>query len=187
MFNVINSLFSTVKENKLGLILNFYTFILCRVIIIIYLSWSWAICWPVWVSYIQKLLHETCQWLKFPLNGLRTQIRVSPVVGLPPLASGPACLGMAFPPFLVKQLYCCDSVISSFVRTGYTTRRWGWLLGRICYSITHHYPLYPLIRETGTGQQVAQFHDRYMMIYKKISLDNSDTPVLFERCIVRKD
>ena len=62
--------------------------------------------------------HETCQWLKFPLNGLRAQSRVRPVVGLLPLASGPACLGMAFPPFLVKQLYRCDSVvISSFVRT----------------------------------------------------------------------
>jgi len=36
---------------------------------------------------------ETCQWLKFPLNGLRSQSRVSPVVGLLPLASGPACLG----------------------------------------------------------------------------------------------
>ena len=47
---------------------------------------------------------------------------------------------MAFPPFLVKQLYRCDSVvISSFVRTGYTTRRWGWLLGKIGFSITHHY------------------------------------------------
>ena len=67
---------------------------------------------------------ETCQWLKFLLNGLRAQSRVGPVVGLPPLASGPACLGMAFPPFLVKQSYHCDSVvISSFVRTGYTTRR----------------------------------------------------------------
>ena len=71
--------------------------------------------------------------------------QVSPVVGLLPLASGLACLGMAFPPFLVKQLYRCDSVvISSFVRTEYTTRRWGWLLGRIGYSITHHYPIYPL-------------------------------------------
>ena len=50
--------------------------------------------------------------------------RVSPVVGLLPLASGPACLEMAFSPFLVKQLYHCDSVvISSFVRTGYTARR----------------------------------------------------------------
>ena len=40
------------------------------------------------------------------------------------LTSGPACLGMAFLPFLVKQLYRCDSVvISSFVRTGFTTRR----------------------------------------------------------------
>ena len=50
---------------------------------------------------------------------------------------------MAFPPFLVKQLHRCDAVvISSFVRTGYTMRRWGWLLGRIRYSIRHHYPLY---------------------------------------------
>ena len=55
---------------------------------------------------------ETCQWLKFPLNGLRAQSRVSAAVGLLPLASGPPCLG---------------------------------------------------IRETGTGQQVAQLHDRYMM------------------------
>jgi hypothetical protein len=69
-------------------------------------------------------LRETCQWLKFPLNGLRAQSRVSPAVGLLPLAAGPACLGMAFPPFLVKQLHRCDSVvISSFVRTGYTTSK----------------------------------------------------------------
>ena len=89
---------------------------------------------------------EICQWLKFPLNGLRAQSRLSQVVGLPPLASGPACLGTAFPPFLGKKLYRCDSVvISSFVRTGYTTIRWGWLLGRISCSITHHYPLYPRI------------------------------------------
>jgi hypothetical protein len=33
---------------------------------------------------------ETCQWLKFPLNGLQAQSRVSPVVGLLPLAYGPA-------------------------------------------------------------------------------------------------
>jgi hypothetical protein len=39
---------------------------------------------------------ETCQWLKFPLNGLRAHSGVSPAVGLLPLASGPACLGMAF-------------------------------------------------------------------------------------------
>ena len=67
---------------------------------------------------------------------------------------------MAFPPFLVKQLYCCDSVvISSFVRTGCTTRRWGWLLGRIGYSITRHYPL---ICETRTGQQMAHLHERLL-------------------------
>jgi hypothetical protein len=41
------------------------------------------------------------------------------VVGLLPSASGPVCLGMAFPPFLVKQLYRCDSVISPIVRTVY--------------------------------------------------------------------
>ena len=87
---------------------------------------------------------ENWQWLKFPLNGLQAQSRLSPVVGLLPLASGPAWLGMAFPPFMVKQLYCCDLVvISSFMRKVYTTRRWGWLLGRIGYSIMHHYPFYP--------------------------------------------
>ena len=88
--------------------------------------------------------HETCQWLKFPPNRLRAQSRVSPVVGLLPSASGPACLGMVFPPFLMKQLYRCDLVvISSFVRTGYTTDD---CLGRIGYSITHHYPLYPTVK-----------------------------------------
>jgi len=100
-----------------------------------------------WFCRLNKIcpsFRETCQWLKFPLNGLRAQSRVSPVVGLVPLASRPTCLGMAFPPFLLEQLYRCDSVvISSFVRTGYTTRKWGWLLGRIGYSITHHHPLYP--------------------------------------------
>jgi len=78
--------------------------------------------------------------------GYRAQRRISPEVGLVSLASGPACLGMVFPPFLAKHLYRCDSVvISSFVRKGYTTRRWGWLLGRIGYSITRHYPLHNLL------------------------------------------
>ena len=45
---------------------------------------------------------ETCQWLKFPQNGLRAERRVSPVVGLLPLASGRACLGMAFPSVRTK-------------------------------------------------------------------------------------
>ena len=60
---------------------------------------------------LTKIFRETCQWLKFTLNGLWAQSRVSPVVGLLPLASGPECLGMAFPPFLVKELHCCDSVV----------------------------------------------------------------------------
>jgi len=119
--------------------------IIIIIIIIIYLSWSWATCWPVPVSPNRKSLQrtrpasfrETCQWLKFPLNGLQAHSRVSSLVGLLPLASGPASLGMAFPPFLMKQLYRCDSVvISLFVRTGYTAWRWGWLLGRTGYSIT---------------------------------------------------
>jgi len=50
---------------------------------------------------------DTCQWLKFPLNGLRAQSSVRPVVGLLTLAFGPACLGMVFPPLPVKQLYRC--------------------------------------------------------------------------------
>jgi hypothetical protein len=125
-----------------------------KFIIIIYLSWSWATCWPVPVSLIQKSrqssamclvsFSETCQWLKFPPNGLRAQSRAGLVVGLLLSAPVTSYLGMALPPFLVKQLYRCDSfVISSFVRTAYTTRRWGWLLGRIGHSITHHYSLYP--------------------------------------------
>ena len=138
-----------------------------------------------WLTLKRRIKsHETCQWLQFPLNGLKAQSRVSPVVGLLPLASGPACLGMEFLPFLAKQLYRCDSVvISSFVRTGYKTRRWEWLLGRIGYSITHHYPLIPnwqkeswvdlwrdfWIRETGTGQQVAQLHERYTMMMIKVT------------------
>ena len=58
-------------------------------------------------------------------------------------------------------------VFSSFVRTGYTTRRWGWLLGRlaIVLHITAPYIWRDFwIRETGTGQQVAQLHERYMMM-----------------------
>jgi len=43
------------------------------------------------------------------------------VVGLLPSASGPVCLGMAFPPFLMKQLYCCDSVCD-YVRPEWVNR-----------------------------------------------------------------
>jgi len=107
-------------------------------------SSPWVIYYEAFYLHVVVSFRETCQWLKFPLNGLWAHSTVSSVVGFLPFASGPACLVMAFPPFLIKQLYRCDSVIiSSFVRTGYTTRRWGWLLGRIGYSIMHHYPLYP--------------------------------------------
>jgi len=45
------------------------------------------------------------------------------------LASGQARFEMAFPPFLLKHLYHCDSiVIASFVGTGCTARLGGWLL-----------------------------------------------------------
>ena len=36
--------------------------------------------------------------------------QVSPVVGLLPLASGPACLGMTFPPFLAKHTVVTQSL-----------------------------------------------------------------------------
>ena len=91
-------------------------------------------------------------------------------------ASGPACLGMAFPPFLVKQLHRCYSiVISSFVRTGYTTRRWGWLLGRIGYSITHHYPIYPFYTWTDykTNAQIAKELKITPILYKLLEYERS--------------
>ena len=137
------------------------------------------------IPMLYLTFRETCQWLKFPLNGLQTQSRISPVVGLLPLTSGLACLGMVFPPFLVKQLYRCDSVIIfSFVRNGYLLRRWGWLLGRLGYSINTNTT--PWLaegimadfwrdfwkRETGTGQQVTQLHDRYMMMMMMMMMMN---------------
>ena len=94
-------------------------------------------------------LWSVSQWSSFNPGewspGSPTEMELCPVVGLLPLASGPACLGMTFPAFLVKLLYRCDSVVvTSFVRAGYTTRRWGWLLGWMGYSIAYHYPLYPI-------------------------------------------
>ena len=68
--------------------------------------------------------------LKFSLNVLRA------LNTFQPLASEPACFGMSFPPFLVKQFYRCYSfVISWFMRTRYVTRSWGWLWGRLVYKI----------------------------------------------------
>ena len=78
------------------------------------------------------------------------------MVGFLPLASVPACLGMAFHPFLVKQLYSYDSVvISSLVRTGYTTRSSGCLLGMIGYSITFN-THYTLGTDYKTNAQIAK-------------------------------
>ena len=55
-----------------------------------------------------------------------SQSRVVPVVGLLHSASGQACFEMAFPPLLMKQVYCSDFVvIASFMGTGYTMRRSG--------------------------------------------------------------
>ena len=54
------------------------------------------------------------------MNGLRAQSRVSPAVGLLPLASGQERFGMVFHPFQMKQLWRCDSVVTvSFVGTVY--------------------------------------------------------------------
>jgi len=118
--------------------------------------------------------HETCQWFKFPLNGLRAQSRVRPVVGMLTLASGLACLGMAFPAFLVKQLYRCDSVvISSFVRTGYTTKdssleidypgKWN-TTSQLAEGVMVDLWTDFWIGEKGKGQLVTQIHERCIMM-----------------------
>ena len=61
----------------------------------------------IYIGRLKKIcptsFRETCQWLKFPLKELGSQSRVSPTVGLLHLASGPACLGMAFPPLEYKR------------------------------------------------------------------------------------
>jgi hypothetical protein len=46
------------------------------------------IIYPAQVSLLLSM--RIAQWLKFPCNRLQAQSRVSPVVGLLPLASGPA-------------------------------------------------------------------------------------------------
>jgi hypothetical protein len=67
------------------------------------------------------------------------------VVGLLPLASGPACLGMTF---LNTTPQLAEGIMVDL-------RRDFW------------------IRETGTGQQVAQVRERYMMMMIYISVTTS--------------
>ena len=103
-----------------------------------------------WIIIILNRRNETCQWLKFPLNGLRAQNRVSAVVGLLHLASGPACLGMAFPPNRNRL----PRVMKYYSPNG---RR------------NHGRPLKRLLDMWDwKGQQVAQLHERYMMMINEM-------------------
>ena len=76
---------------------------------IIIINYNWVVTRWQWLFYMYKntklvtnelkkicpaSFRETCQWIKFPLNWLRAQSRVSPAVGLLSSASGPAYLGM---------------------------------------------------------------------------------------------
>ena len=64
---------------------------------------SWKVC--------PASFRETCQLLKFPLNGLRTQSRVNSVVGLLTLASGPPYLFSFI--YKIKRLrWSRDSVLA---------------------------------------------------------------------------
>ena len=94
------------------------------------------------------------------------------------LASGQLYFGTIFPPFLIKQLYRCDSVFTvSFVGTSFITRSWGWLLDRWGYSITHHhtahaqltYILCPdspsIVGETSCGIEVGSIESYKVIIF----------------------
>jgi len=152
----------------------------------------------------------------------------------------------------MKHLQRCDVVVTTdhlevvtalFVGTVYTTRRWGWLLGRSGYSIAHHYPLLwthkeignelnitPVVNkiqdsirnwmrhvnrmprnrslrvikksthqkaggtreeiwrdfwlcETGTGQQMTQLHDSYMMMKMMTTMMMMIIPENFCTCL----
>jgi len=88
----------------------YYFITLCMCLTLILLTWriwwapnnanKWQMGFNSAFKGLKKIcpasFRETCQWLKFPLNGLRAQGRVSAAVGLLPLASGLACLGWHF-------------------------------------------------------------------------------------------
>jgi len=94
---------------------------------------------------------------------------------------------MAFPPFLSKHLYPCDSfAIVLFVGTEYTTRRWGWLLGRRGYGTMHHYPWYSLSQGKNYLFCVT-WHAKFRNLYSPIITSNWFLTVqywswLFHRC-----
>jgi hypothetical protein len=98
----------------------------------------------------QIVFCETCQWLKFPLNGLRAQSRLSPVVSL----------------ILSKLLEYKRNLIqhvNRMPRNRFKSGEWNATV-RLAEGIMVDLWRGFWTRETGTGQQVAQLHDRYMMI-----------------------
>ena len=83
--------------------------------IFLILSFSLPICL---LEITRSASFDTCQQLELPTKCVTsTQGRVH-------LASGKVNFWMEFPPFLMKQLYrCCSVVTASFVGTWYTMRR----------------------------------------------------------------
>ena len=75
------------------------------------------------VSSFKENLFDFFPWdlpvVKISPEWLRAQCRVSPVVGLQPLASGPACLGMAFPPRDARRITAAEMKYTRR-RAGYT-------------------------------------------------------------------
>jgi len=52
-------------------------------------------------------------FLRNASSGLQSQSRTCATVELLPITSGQEHFGMAFPPFMMKQLYHCDLVITA--------------------------------------------------------------------------